>query len=320
MHIYIYIYIYVYKSDMYIYLYIHICIYIYAYTLIPISVCIYIIPTSLSLSVFSSFIWRQLALSWSWVGLQRFGKTWLCEGLKSCLGNKWGGGQPLLLYLGISHKQTWRSVEGRIFDVSFLLNSGFWTSLVFRGRLTTNSKIKQQRLPSASFVAKTALKSFTQSGFSKSLQADSTSAERKLPPNEWRKHRERQGCRYNIYTYRYRYKCICIYIYVYINIYTYLIYIHIYMCIYIHPSIYFFHCLDIYLASLWLGVMSRQHSLLQTRQHSLLQTMLVPKKRCLHKKFPIYFASGGSTCSPRLASSCQLELCGVQPVGRWHPN
>ena len=71
---------------------------------------------------------------------------------------------------------------------------------------------------------------------------------------------------------------------------------------------------------LWLGVMSRQHSLLQTRQHSLLQTMLVPKKRCLHKKFPIYFASGGSTCSPRLASSCQLELCGVQPVGRWHPN
>ena len=29
---------------------------------------------------------------------------------------------------------------------------------------------------------------------------------------------------------------------------------------------------------LWLGVMSRQHSLLQTRQHSLLQTMLVPKK------------------------------------------
>jgi hypothetical protein len=44
------------------------------------------------------------------------------------------------------------------------------------------------------------------------------------------------------------------------------------------------------------------------------------KKRCLHKKFPIYFASGGSTCSPRLASSCQLELCGVQPVGRWHPN
>ena len=32
-------------------------------------------------------------------------------------------------------------------------------------------------------------------------------------------------------------------------------------------------------------------------------------------KFPIYFASGGSTCSPRLASSCQLELRGVQQDG-----
>ena len=32
-------------------------------------------------------------------------------------------------------------------------------------------------------------------------------------------------------------------------------------------------------------------------------------------KFPIYFASGGSTCSPRLTSSCQLELRGVQQDG-----
>ena len=217
-HIYIYIYMYINKICIYIYIY----IYIYAYTLIPISVCIYIIPTSLSLSVFSSFIWRQLALSWSWVSLQRFGKTWLCEGLKSCLGNKWGGGQPLLLYLGISRQPATKnqgSSEAGVQKEGNIKNSSLYTpSSLF----VTNSKIKQQRLPSASFVAKTALKSFTQSGFSKSLQADSTSAERKLPPNEWRKHRERQGCRYNIYTYRYRYKCICIYICIYIYLYMYI--------------------------------------------------------------------------------------------------
>lgn len=176
-------------------MYIHLYLYLYIYIL-------YLHPC---LSVFSSFIWRQLALSWSWVGLQRFGKTWLCEGLKSCLGNKWGGGQPLLLYLGISRQPATK-------------NQG-------------SSEAGVQKEGNIKILPSTIL----------------------------------QVC-------------------------------------------------------LWLGVMSRQHSLLQTRQHSLLQTMLVPKKRCLHKKLPIYFASGGSTCSPRLASSCQLELCGVQPVGRWHPN
>ena len=115
---------------MYLYLYIH--IYIYAYTLIPISVCIYIYYTYIpvSLSVFSSFIWRQLALSWSWVGLQRFGKTWLCEGLKSCLGNKWGGGQPLLLYLGISRQPATKnqgSSEAGVQKEGNIKNSSLYT-------------------------------------------------------------------------------------------------------------------------------------------------------------------------------------------------
>ena len=178
---------------MHIHLYLYLYVYIY-YTYIPVS-----------LSVFSSFIWRQLALSWSWVGLQRFGKTWLCEGLKSCLGNKWGGGQPLLLYLGISRQPATKnqgSSEAGVQKEGNIKNSSLYT-------------------PSSLFVT-------------------------------------------------------------------------------------------------WCHVKTAFST---TNKTALLTTHnACTKKRCLHKKKTIYFASGGSTCSPQLASSCQLELCGVRPVGRWHPN